>query len=616
MRKLYTFITTLVLSVITLTANAFNVTINVDNPERVKISVNYETKEIVAGNNTFDIEAYNPIAIEANVGAMIKSVVRTSDGYQEYISNMKSCYIYPDADKEGEIWEITSVMEDELRTASCRVKVDDASKVRVQLTGTYTDITLNDGWNDIYYIPEVETQLMIASTDYSKLLYEVRQNGTKVDAQYSTWYVTLQQGDEIEILANYPDIDIPVHFVFADEDSKGFITEVTVNDEPVQNYDAEDFTVKAGSKLKISGNTNIWNVDEFIVNGNMVNFYDPYSISVTEEMTFNIKAHKYGTITAYIDIDNPNNVRIYRGYSYYNDQITGLVSGINTVELSETNSMISIMAESGCYIHSVTDNNQSQYYQDYNNSFNVTMSDGMTLTIISGSITRDQEAIVYIDDRSAAAQYFNFARSDRSEMEVTTGYNRVNFYSGDNPMNLSWYGAPCANVYLNDVIINPQYEGSTSYQFGLSHGDILKIYLASNPKTCNVDFDVKENVGAVAVTKDLVRTIENWQNGFTTLQGTQVDVKADNEDNIKITVNDEELTPTDGIYTFVVAKNTIVKIENGNDNGISNISADDTSIRTLYNMQGTKVTNGIDEKRISDLPAGIYIINGKKIQVR
>lgn len=616
MRKFYYLLATVVLSVIALTANAFNVTINVDNPDRVKVSVNYTEQEVAAGDNVFNIEAYTSIAIEAKTGAMLKSIVRTSDGGEEYVSNMTSCSIYPGEDKAGETWTVTSVNESDVRTGSCRVKVDDASKVRIQRSGTYSEVTLNDGWNDVYYIPETETQLMIASTDYTTPLYEVRQNGTKIESQYSTWYVTLQGGDEIEILANYPDVDVPVHFVYADEDSKDFITGVTVNEESVENYNADDFTVKAGAKLQISGNTVEWGVDEFSINGTPASFYSPYTLTVTEETTISIKAHKYGSITAYLDIDEPANIRVYKGYSYNNDLITGLVSGKNTIELPETNTMISIVAESGCYITTVIDDNQMQYYPDYSNSYNVTMTDGMTLTIVSGAIARDQEAIVYIDDRSAASQYFSFARSDRSEMEVTSGYNKVNFYSGDNPVMLSWYGAPYANVYQNDAIVNPQYEGSTTYQFQLTHGDILKIFLASNPKTYEVAFDMQISAEHISVIRDLIQVVENWQEGFKTLQGTQVEVKTDDETGIKVTVNDEILTPTEGSYTFIINENTTVKIEDENGNGIGNVATEGSTVKEVYNLQGVKVIENAAGNRISNLPSGLYIINGKKTLIR
>ncbi|MCM1079492.1 MAG: hypothetical protein NC344_09830 [Bacteroidales bacterium] len=584
-----------------------NVTVNVDDPERVKISVNYEEKTVTAGANELDVAAYTQIAVEAKAGAMLKSVVRTSDGGTEYISGMTSCSIYVTDYNSGETWTVTSADEKDIRTASCKVTVDEAAKVRVQRSGTYTGVTLADGENTVLFAPGTETQLMIASANYSTPLYKVTLDGEPLESQYGTWYVTLSQDAEISILANYPDIPVPVRFVYEDEESKGFITGVTVNGETAENYNDEDFTVKAGSVLAISGNTTDYKLDNFSVNGTAPQyFYSPYSVTVTDETEIYVKAHKYATISATLDIDNPENVTVCRGYSYENNKIENLVSGKNTLELSETNSMISIKAEAGCYITSVTDNNGTTYAQDYSGSYNVTLTDGMTVTVISGKIVRDRHAVVYIDDRSAASTYFSFARADRSEIDMTTGYNTVEFSSSDNPMNISWYGAPYANVYLNDNVLNPLYENSTTYQTELADGDVLKLFLASNPKRHDVTFDAQEGIGAEVV-RDLVTTVTDWKNGFKTLHGTQVDITADTED-ITVTVNNEPLAAAGGKYTFTVSTDTNVVISKAT--GISNTDARTAENGTVYNMQGMKMQDK------AGLPAGMYIVNGKKTVVR
>ncbi|MDE6353970.1 MAG: hypothetical protein K2L56_02750, partial [Prevotella sp.] len=603
----------LMLSIITLAANAVNFTINVDDPERVKVSVAYEEKSIVAGDNVFDVAEYSQVAIEAKAGALIQSIVRTSDGGSEYITNMTSCNLYVSSYNEGETWTVTSGMEADVRTGVCRVTVDDASKVRIQRNGTNSAVTLNDGLNEVRYIPGTETQLMIASSNYGTSLYKVTHNGNTLEAQYNTWYVNLTGDDEVEILANFPDINVPVHFVYADDESKGFITGVTVDATQVDNYNDEDFSVKAGTSITISGNTTDYALDELTINGAPVTyFYGSYTTNITEETTISVKAHKYGTISATLNIDDPANMNVYRGYSYNGELISGLVSGQNTIEVSETNTTISIVPQSGCYITSVTDNEGQSYYADYNGSYTVTLKDGMTVNIVSGAISRDSKAIVYIDNRSAAAQYFSFTRNDHSEVDLKSGYNTVEFYSGDNPMGLSWYGAPYANVFLNGETVAPMYEGSTSYQISVENGDVLKIYLASNPKTYGVTFsmDDKINAGEISVKRDIMTTVADWAGGFSVLQGTQIDIAAEN---VSVTVNNETVVPVDGIFTFVVSDNTNVSI--AIPTAINDTKAADNNGRHyVYNMQGMKILDNADA--INSLPAGVYIINGKKVVVR
>lgn len=615
MVKFYKSFLALMLSVVAIAANAVNITINVDDPERVKVSVAYEEKSVVAGANTFSVDEYTQVAIEAKAGAMIQSVTRTSDGGTEYVSNMNNCSLYVSSYNEGETWTVVSGLEADIRTGICRVTVDDASKVRMQRSGTYSEVTLSDGLNEVRYIPGTETQLMIASAIYGTPLYKVTHNGTEKESQYGTWYIDLTGEDEIEIQANYPDVDFPVHFTYADEESKGFITGVTVDAAQVDNYNDADFSVKAGSAITISGNTADYALDELTVNGTPVTyFYGSHTFTVTEETTVSVKAHKYGTISTTLNIDDPTNVKVYRGNSYDGQLIEGLVSGANTIEVSETNTAISIAAESGCFITSVTDGDGQSYYADYSGYYNVTLKDGMTVDIVSGRIARDSKAIVYVDDRAAAATYFSFTRNDRSEVALETGYNTVDFYSGDNPMGLSWYGAPYANVYLNGETVAPMYENSASYQVSFNDGDVLKIYLASNPKTCGVTFTVGDNINAtgISVKHDIIVGVEDWANGFSALQGTQVDITAED---ISVTVNGTAVTPVDGTFTFTVSDDTEVSI--AKPTAISDIRAGETTAaRNVYNMQGVKVADNADNAAISNLPAGIYIIDGKKIVIR
>ena len=615
MVKLYKSFLALMLSIVAIAANAVNITINVDDPERVKVSVAYEEKSVVAGANTFSVDEYTQVAIEAKAGAMIQSVTRASDGVAEYVSNMNNCSLYVSSYNEGETWTVVSGLEADIRTGVCHVTVDDASKVRIQRSGTYSDVTLSDGLNEVHYIPGTETQLMIASAVYGTPLYKVTHNGTEKESQYGTWYIDLTGEDEIEIQANYPDVDFPVHFTYADEESKGFITGITVDGTEVNNYNDAGFSVKAGSSITISGNTSDYALDELTVNGTPVTyFYGSHTFTVTDETTVSVKAHKYGSISATLNIDDPANVKVYRGNSYNGQLIEGLVSGANTIEVSETNTTISIAAESGCFITSVTDNDGQSYYADYSGYYTLSLKDGMTVDIVSGRIARDSKAIVYVDDRAAAATYFSFTRNDRSEVALESGYNTVDFYSGDNPMGLSWYGAPYANVYLNDATVAPMYENSTTYQVEFNDGDVLKIYLASNPKTCGVTFTVGNDVNAatISVKRDIIKSVNNLTESVSVLAGTQFDITAED---ISVTVNGTAVTPVDGTFTFTVSDDTEVSI--AKPTAINDIRAGETTAGSdVYNMQGVKVIGNANSDAISSLPAGIYLINGKKVVVR
>lgn len=603
------------LACVSMAANAIDITVNVDDPSRVSVSVNYSPVEVVAGDNQLTVDEYQSVSIKAKDNAFITKVVKSMEGAEdteEYISNMTECNFYVSSYNAGAKWTVTSVNADDSRDGSCTVTVDDPSNVQLMRSGTYTYVDLTAGDNTVKFSTANELPLTIGPKNYGTALYQVKVNDKVVAPEGTQWRISPANGDKVEIFANFPDVDIPVHFTYAQEEAKGFITNVTVDGTAVSNYNDADFTVKAGSKVEISGNTSDYNLVSFKVNGNTQYFYSPYNFIATEETTIEVDAHKYGTVKATLDVDNPDNIIVYKGYSYNNDIITGLVAGENEIELSETNTQIQIKAASGCYITSVTAN-EEKISKDYSDAYNVTVTEGMKIVVKSGAIERNSKAVVYIDSREAATQYFNFQRNDRSSIDIATGYNEISFYDGDNPFGLSWYGAEYANVYKNNEAIEPQYSGSTTYELNLADGDVVKIFLASNPGMFEAEMTAGTKVDAskVAVTMDRINSVAEWAGKHKALPGTEISIKPAEEYEINVTVDGEKATAgEDGAFNVTVNKNTTIAVTLPDSDGINGIEAEKRTNGYVYNIQGVRVADNADMKQ---LPAGIYIINGKKV---
>lgn len=618
MKKIYSAILTALLMLVYVSAGAVDVVLNIDNPDNVIVKVNYGSPldNLVAGDNPLTVDEYQSVSISAKEGALISSAVKSLNGSDEeiYVSNMTECNVYVSSYDAGAKYTVTTAIADELRDGSCTIVVDDPTNVAVQRSGTYTYVNLNAGDNEVKFITDKELPLTISAKNYGTMLYQVKLNDEIVDPQGSSWRISPADGDKIEVIANFPDIDVPVRFSYATEEAKGFISGVTVDGTPVDNYNDDNFTVKAGHTIAVSGNTNDYSLSYFKVNGNTVYFYGSYSMIVTDETTFEIDAHKYGTVKATIDIDNPGNVIVYRGYSYNNDVITGLVSGENPIELSETNTMIQIKSAPGCFISSVTADG-SPVSADYDGAYNVTVTEGMSIVVSSGAIERDSKAIVYIDDRSAAAQYFNFIRFDRSPIDIADGYNEIAFYEGDNPFGLSWYGAPCANVYLNNEPVAPMYENSTVYELNLNDGNVVKIFLASDPDIYNATINAGENLdaGKVSVTFDRINDVTDWAKTHSVLPGTEISIKPVGDYKISVKADDTAIDPdASGAFVVKVNKDSTIAV-NSTSAGIDGIVTDAAVECDVYNLQGIRVSKGNDLTR---LPAGIYIVNGKKVVKR
>ncbi len=106
MRKFYSIIVTALLTLVSMSANAINITVNVDDPSRVSIYTNYGSTlldNIVAGDNQLTVNEYESVQIKAKDNAFLTKVVKSMEGAEDteqYVSNMSECNIYQQALRE------------------------------------------------------------------------------------------------------------------------------------------------------------------------------------------------------------------------------------------------------------------------------------------------------------------------------------------------------------------------------------------------------------------------------------------------------------------------------------------------------------------------------------
>ena len=624
MRKFYYLFLTMLLGMVGIAANAqeaksMKVIFNVDDPANVTISVDGVSQELVAGDNEITLSApygyYNSVYVNATDGNFITKA--TKDGANQLYSpyNTQWSY-YPSDSDEGKTIYIETIAGKDARTASCTVTVDDASKVRVQRNGTYTNVELQNGENTIYYIPGFETMLMIDAATYGTTLYKATLNGE--DLVYSYGYsvnLNAEGGDKIEILANFPEgLTWNVKFTYVDaEKAKGVVTGVTVDGTAVENYDEEEgFDVPAGKNVAITFDNVNYKIDGVTVNGKSEYVYSSYSFTPSADTEININAHKYGTVKATVNIDNKDNVIVYKGYSYNND-IIEVNNGDNEIELSENNAVITIKANSGCFITSVTYgetvlSNQSEYTIN-------PVTEGMVIKVVSGAIVRDKSFTLNIDDISAAEYGFDLTRADRTKVEnLITGENKVAFAEGETHYMLSAYGSPVFGVFKNGVMINPSYQGGTYIEFDAADGDAFDAYVKELPKTYNVKFELAEGIYSYQfkeVSASPVGSSNQWQNmGYTAIEGTSFEIKIIPASDLNIVVKVGETTinaDENGAFVVPVSEAATISISDGTGTGINGINAENAD-NSFYTLQGVKVNGKIAK--------GLYIKNGKKVIVK
>ena len=611
MKKNYFVLIILFVIIASLKANAFNITVNVDDASRVSLYLGSSKQTLTDGDNVLDVKTGDRLYFSANTGYVLKSVMNGTTA--ETISSLTSCMIGLDeATHTDAKWIVTTCPLDDVRTASCKVTVDDASKVTLGFSGTYTTYALKDGENDVKFVPEVESTFAISAKDNSVSLYSVKKNSEPVSPQYGTYRIDVVNGDKIEIQANYPDEDYSVKFNLS-EKAEGFITKVQVNGVEVKNFMDDNFTVKAGSQVSITGNTNDYALESFKVNDSDVDFYGSYSFMVTGPTNVDIVAHKYGNLSAVLDIDDASHVTIYKGYSYYGNSVE-VKTGKNTIEVPESTPVIAIKANDGYTLVSVSDGTTDFVERDGNSEVNVKVTDAMNITVKTAELVRDKNAVVYVEDASVPS-YMRFMRKDYTTIDLATGYNHIPFYDGDLPFSSSFYGTSTLNVYKNDELVEPQYTGATSYTLNVEDNDVVKFFFTKTPAIAKATVTVEGDAKELTAVKDQIKEVADFTNPIPCLEDTELSFSVPDKSSVKsFTMNGTAVTPQeDGTYKVIITADSDIKVELGVASGIKSVTDSDNKANNVYTTDGVLVIKNATRSQIDGLAKGIYIINGKKI---
>ena len=613
MKKFYLFLIMLLSVIAPQAADAFSITINVDDASRINVFLN-GYQDVVNGDNVFEVKDGDYLSITTQNNAGLVSVMNGDkavklDSYSSF--NLK----LTESEYAGAKLMIKTATLDEMRTASCKVTVDDPSKVTLRLSRTFTTVQLKSGENEVKFIPGTESTFTISPQSYDTPLYKVTRNSVAAEAEWGSYTLkNVAEGDVIDIQANYPDIDCAVKFN-VNAEGVGFIKSVTVNGNEVTNYLDDNFTVKCGSTISITRNSEDYKLESFKVNGEdkTSDFYeDSYNIFVTDATTFDITAKKYTTFKATVDIDDVSHATVYKGYSYYDDAFD-MKNGKNEIEVSEKQPLISLVAKDGYYFTSVNDGT-TEYTDQSTSEINVDVTDGMVLKVVTAAIVRDKKALVYVDDRSATSSMV-FSRGDYNRIEIGTGYNELEFYKGDNPFSVTVY-ANTKKVYKNDVAVDPTYSGGSYFRFSLEDGDVVKMFFTKTPATVKADITANGGAENLSVVKDRIQPVADFSAGISCLEDTELAFAAKEGYSIKaLTVDGTAATAeADGTYKVVVKADANIVVDLQTASGISSVTnADASRTANVYNANGVLVLKNATPEQTAKLAKGLYIINGKKV---
>ena len=478
MRKFYMFLMSMLLFSFVASAQT-TIVVHLDSKDRAYVEINgSEVPNLVAGDNTIEVPQYTSIYIKSRSGAFLTKVVKKSTGTEETIYNMSQCSVYPNA---SDTWTVTSAPASELRTEKCQVKVDNAEKVQVMLSNTYSIVKLTSGeFVDVPYVPGVENQLMISPANYGEVLNKVLLNGKEVQASGTSYYVNINNGDQVEVVSEFEDKDCNVDFIYVGKDITGIVKSVTVNNEPVTNFNDEDFTVKAGKTMNITFDAQTYKLETLKINDGNVYASTSCQFVVKDDTKIEITARRYAEFTATLTVDKAANIEVRKGYSYSTDFIS-IVDGENEIKVSEVAPQIYISAVSGANIKKVVAGG-AEVYSDHSGGYSINVTNGMEISVESSAMERNATLNVYLGINPTEITYFSMTRADRSTVDLVKGWNEVKFgedLSIDNPFSWSWYDnnyqTQFGVVTLNGETLAPQYSNSVSYSASFKDGDRLVI---------------------------------------------------------------------------------------------------------------------------------------------
>lgn len=582
-------------------AAAATYVVDIDDVSRVELDIDgTPVTGLKNGSNSIDMGSAKYLRVTARKGVVFTDVtlidtyndneeiswlnrVETADGLQ-YIDLHTN---FP----EDETFRIRTSGAEDVRTATLSVTVDDPSLVRLVRAHSDEPVELVAGKDNIVrFDPATETPMTLTPTG-EKPLYRVTLNNKEIESNGYSYTIPAANGDRLAIEALFPDVDCSLTFKFQNDDALNFIKTVDIDGKPFTDFASGKTTVKMGAGLEINGNTNLYEVTTFTINGKSVAYSNPFKFLIEGDTEISIAVKRYASFDMTVDVDDPARVHIYQGYSYNGNEYS-LVAGENTVEVLRDTPIVSLVPAEGCYIASLTIGDYAYTREELQVSPVMvgSLKEGEVLKVTTGVIERDDRFALYVSGLESAKDYFKLCRADRSEItSITDGYTLVDFYEGDNSFILTT-GAPVASyVYLNGEQIEPEYPDAPNYRPVMTNDDVLKVFFGERPESYNVTFDIVESAkGHYTLVHDLIAPVDAAE--IKVFEGTEITLTPDVYTTMTVTLDGNPLEKgTDGSYSFTVTSDSVLKVTSS-ESGIDSIGADSDSEAIYYDLTGRRIS--------------------------
>lgn len=583
-------------------------------PSQIQVSYMYQTFDPADWNSgTLEIalrDNTSTVQISAREGFGLRSVIYNNNNELE--PGSRTFTIYPSVLAGGDNrFTVESYSLAELRSSSFRVHVEgDASNVIVRRAGDATEFTGAALSSPIPFSPEIDLPVTVRSSRYDRSFYQVSAGGRLIEPVDGEYRIpTLADGDAVEVKVDYPDIDIPVRFHFANADTEGAVESVCDADYSIIDRELwldPSFTVKMGSIVRI-----FLDDANYVVSASLDGAAD-----VTSNITFTATDTDGYDITVTAEPREPFEVTFYyEGLPSHFHVLCGNsddhrieMTGKDTTKAKVPRNLnrLRIIPDGGWLVAGV-------YLDGVESGTDLTVNGNAAIDVYMQEYSRDENMAVYFGAGEWDFRSLTLSAGDPVRQNViypSDGYTLVKFNREDLP---AIFDVMCGGVHEYVSYINGEPTSAPLAQLGeVSDGTVVKFF-AAQPAEYTVTFDIAEDADATVV-GDLITDLGH-PSSERVLAGTEIMVLPAGSAEVKVKVDGTEIAAgADRNFRFVVDADCNVEIVNGTLLGLESAYMDDSAL--VMSLQGIILKRNASAEEIKSLPAGLYIINGKKVAVK
>lgn len=484
--------------------------LTIDHPEYLKVSVDWNEIEVQAGTTTMALDDYANFSIETRdyqkhlLREVLVDGVNQLNGSGFYRSQ------YNINELQGTTVEVVSCLIDDLRTGHFTITADNPKRLSyVSTNGSpNTSVKINEMVAGepytVNYIPDVNTTIQFNANGAP--IYKILKNGVEqAQNEYNYFVIDIEDGMELEVFADYPDVMANLNFNFHNDAeavfnrlyiygdaSNGYAkTEVEVIDHHAQ--------VPLGSQIVIEHKVDYanYNFNSYTVGSKT--FYNVYQTVQTyildENVEIDIDAELSTPVNVVFNVTGADGIIANRKEA--NDTLT-FTEGEQNVVLYASNLELTIKSYPSYNIQSLTLNGQPKEkswddtYRFY--AYENEISDGARIEIVA-TPKETYKAYINVDDASLIVLKRNYQKWSEEVVPLHDGRNEVVCTEGNN----SFYITASENGYVNSVNLNYDEEVNQDYYGGYNF-------------TVEADYEVMVSAEPIVNEGDIVIYVDDREN--------------------------------------------------------------------------------------------------------